>query len=149
MANIRNIGIAEGRLVRDVAVFENSDGSRKVKFTLAVQDNFTSGDDSKRGTQYVNLEGFIAASRIADRKAAGKPENGVYDSMHKGDLVGVEYTVRSNNYTDKSGEMVYDQVLFVQTVDLKETKATTTARAAKNGAEAPIEELGDASPFDA
>lgn len=37
MKNIRNYGVATGRLTRDVTVFTNKDGSRKIKFTVAAQ----------------------------------------------------------------------------------------------------------------
>ena len=43
MKNIRNYGVATGRLTRDVTVFTNKDGSRKIKFTVAAQNHFTNG----------------------------------------------------------------------------------------------------------
>lgn len=43
MKNIRNYGIVTGRLTRDPQVFENRDGSRKIKFTVAAQNHFTNG----------------------------------------------------------------------------------------------------------
>lgn len=133
MTNIRNHGVAIGRLSKDVTVFKNKDGSCKVMLTLAVQDNFTS-KDGKKNSQFISLEGFIRADKAKDN-------NGVYDHMHKGDMIGVEYSVRTNNY-EKNGETVYGQVLFIEAVDLMESKRTTDARQAKNavaqsGAQAP------------
>ena len=134
--NQRNFGIAEGRLTKDVVIFPNSDGSKKAMVTVAVQDNFA-GKDGKKDSQFINLEAFIPA---------GKDSNGVYDLMHTGDLVGLEYTVRTNNY-EKDGEMQYGQVLLIQNVDLKESKAVTDARmAGKATAAAPAAPAGDA-PF--
>ena len=115
--NTRNFGIAEGRLTRDPYIAKNENGSRKVMLTIAAQDNFKSKDGTRK-SQFINLEGFIPANM----------PNGVYDLMHKGDMVGIEYSVRTNNYTAKSGEMVYSQVLFIQSVDLKETKKSIAAR---------------------
>lgn len=120
MANIRNFGIAEGRLTKDPAVFTNSDGSKKVMVTVAVQDNYKSKTTGERNTQFINLEAFIS------NKSKGL---GAFDYMHKGDLVGFEYTIRSNNYTSKNGVAHYDQVLFIQSTDLKETKKAQAARA--------------------
>ena len=117
--NMRNFGIAEGRLVRDLTIFENSDGSRKVMMTLAVKDNFESGSDKSRQSQFINLEAFL------------KPgyKNGVYELIHKGDFIGVQYSVRSNTYV-KNGETVYSQILLVESVDIKESKSVTDKRQA-------------------
>lgn len=122
--NQRNFGIAEGRLTKDPVIFNNNDGSRKIMVTLAVQDNFK-GRDGKKGTQFIDLEAFVGA---------GQQSNGVFEYIHKGDLVGIEYTVRTNNY-EKNGETVYGQVLFIQNVDLKESKNVTDARRAQGDAE--------------
>ena len=126
--NTRNFGIAEGRLTRDPYIAENKDGSRKVMLTIAAQDNFKSKDGTRK-SQFINLEGFIPA----------KSEDTVYNLIHKGDMVGIEYSVRTNNYTDKSGETVYSQVLFIQSVDLKETKKSIAARAGDAQPEAEAE----------
>jgi single-stranded DNA-binding protein len=128
--NMRNFAIAEGRLTRDPAIFANSDGSKKVMFTIAARRNFKNAD-GKNDSDFIQLEAFVSAD---------KQTNGVYDLMHKGDLVGVHYTVRSSTYTDKdSGETKYAQTLLVQEVDLKESKATTDARAQATAVAAPAE----------
>lgn len=137
MANIKNMGIAIGRLTKDPVVFPNKDGSKKVMITLAVQDNYKAADGT-RGTQFIALEAFVS------NKNTGKS---VYDYMHKGDKVGVEYTVRTNNYKDsKTGEDVYSQVLFIQSADLSfETKASQATR----GTDAPAAAgaVEDDAPF--
>lgn len=130
--NIRNYGVVEGRLTKDPVVFNNTDGSKKVMLTIAAQDNFKN-KDGVRGTQFVPVEGFIT------NKQAGL---GVYEYLHKGDLVGIEYTVRSNAYTDKkTNEKVYATVMLVQSVDLKESKASVERR---QNAAAPA--AGEAAP---
>ena len=107
--NVRNFGIAQGRLTRDPQIFTNKDGSRKVMFTLAARDNFK-GSDGKRGTQFINLEAFISNKQAS---------NGVYGYMHKGDFVTAHYTVRSGRYVPKgSTEEVFTQTLLVQEIDL-------------------------------
>lgn len=123
--NLKNFGLAEGRLTKDPVFLNNKDGSRKVKFTLAVHDNYK-GKDGKYGTQFVNFDGFIRAD---------KETNGVYDCLHKGDFVKVQYSVRSNNYKDKSGKDVFEQVLFIENLQFSETKAASDARAAKNSSD--------------
>ena len=137
--NLRNHGYGEGRLVRDPQVFENKDGSKKVKLTIAVQDNFKSKDENgkpAKGSQFIQLEAFVNSAR------AGSPT--VYDLMHKGDMIGVQYSVRTNNYKGADGKDVFGQSLVIETVDLKETKATVAARqAGKTEAEEPV-----AAPMD-
>lgn len=140
MINMRNFGIVEGRLVREPQVFANKDGSRKVKFTIAAQDNFKSKDaDGKpvKNSQFIQLEAFINKDHTGET---------VYDLMHKGDMIGAQYSVRSNNYTNDKGETIYCQILVAESIDLKETKATVAARAAK--AETPAEAPAtDDTPF--
>ena len=117
--NIKNFGVITGRLTKEPTVFTNSDGSRKVMLTVAAQDNFKNAA-GERGTQFVSLEAFIS------NKSQGL---GVYEYMHKGDMVGLSYTVKSNSY-EKNGETVYAQVLQVTDVDLMESKASQARRAA-------------------
>lgn len=117
--NIKNYGVIIGRLTKDIVVFPNSDGSKKVMLTVAAQDNFKNAA-GERGTQFVNLEAFVS------NQSQGL---GVYEYMHKGDLVGIGYTVKSNSY-EKNGETIYTQVLQVTDVDLMESKSAQARRAA-------------------
>lgn len=126
--NTRNFGIVTGRLAADPVVFDNKDGSKKVKVKLAVQDNFKSGADQTKKTKFVELDAFINADRAANGL-------GVYGMMHKGDQVTLQYTLDPNSY-EKDGQTVYVTNLLIQNVDLLESKAVTDARAAKNAAEA-------------
>lgn len=123
--NIRNNFSAIGRLTQDPTVFDNKDGSKKVRFTLACKDNFTSKDkDGKEtyGSQFLPVEAFVSAAQ------AQKSGIGVYASMHKGDLVAVSGSIQNNNYTDKGGVQHYDLVLHIETRDLLEPKSVTDAR---------------------
>lgn len=120
--NSNNFGLARGRLTRNPLVFTNKDGSRKVKFTLALQDNYV-GKDGKRGSQFIDFNGFIPAD---------KQKNGVYDLIRQGDLVCVHYTVRSNNYKDKNDTAVFSQILVVQELQLEEYKHTTDSHTAND-----------------
>ena len=110
--NIRNAGIAQGRLVKDPVLFENSDGSKKVFVTLALRDNFKNAE-GEYASQFIQFEGWVSA------EAKG---NGVYDFMKKGDMVALQYTVISNQWTDKNDVKHYEQNLRIQSVDLMEPK---------------------------
>jgi single-stranded DNA-binding protein len=121
MKNIRNCGIVTGRLTKDVVVYQNRDGSRKIRFTVAAQNHFTNGD-GKREAQFIPLEAFIPA---------GAQDNGPYDYLDKGDLVSCSYSVQNNNYKDRAGDMVYGIVLLVDGIALLETQSTKEARLVK------------------
>lgn len=120
MLNLNNYGIVTGRLTTDPFIYQNSDGSRKIRITLAVSDNYKN-PDGKRSTQFLPLEAFIPV----DRKL------GVFDMVHAGDKISAAYTVKNNNYTDKNtNKMIYGLVLQIERISFEESKTTTTARQA-------------------
>lgn len=117
-ANTRNLGIATGRLTREANIYENKDGSHKVKLTVAVKDNFKSKGEF--GTQFVPVEAFVPKdSKILP----------VYEGLAKGDLVSVSYSVVTPEpYTDKNGVTQYPVVLQIQSID-----TTLEPKSAKDG----------------
>lgn len=120
MFNLNNYGVATGRLTADPFVYQNVDGSQKVRITLATNDNYKNAD-GKRSTQFLPFEAFIPAERNL----------GVFSMIHSGDKISVAYTVKNNNYRDKNtNEMIYGIVLQIEKISLEESKATTTARQA-------------------
>lgn len=125
MKNIRNYGIVTGRLTKDPAVYNNNDGSRKIRITVAAQNQYTDSEGN-RGSQFIPLEAFIPAKQTG---------NGPYDYLDCGDLVSCSYTIQNNNYRDRNGEMVYGLVLQVDSIALLESKTSKEARlAAKESA---------------
>ena len=120
MLNLNNYGIVTGRLTTDPFIYQNNDGSRKIRITLAVSNNYKN-PDGKRSTQFLPLEAFIPV----DRKL------GVFDMIHAGDKISAAYTVKNNNYTDKNtNKMIYGLVLQIERISFEESKTTTTARQA-------------------
>lgn len=135
--NLDNVGFAEGRCSHDPTVFDNKDGSKKVRITLALADNYK-GRDGQRGTQYIPMEAFISADRFASNGL------GVYDNIKSGDKVKVEYSLRNNNYTDKdTGKPVYGIVAVIDSIKMQEPKTVTDARHAAKAAEAVVEEAAE------
>ncbi len=123
MKNIRNYGVVTGRLAKDLAVYDNRDGSRKILMLVAAQDNYTDSEGN-RSCQFIPLEAFIPANQ---------KNNGVFGYIGCGDLISCSYTVRNNTYTDKDGKTVYSNVLLIEEVALLESKAAKEARqSAKN-----------------
>ena len=120
MFNLNNYGVATGRLTADPFVYQNTDGSQKVRITLAASDNYKNAD-GKRSTQFLPFEAFIPAERNL----------GVFGMIQSGDKISIAYTVKNNNYRDKStNEMIYGIVLQIEKISLEESKATTAARQA-------------------
>ena len=124
MKNIRNYGMVTGRLAKGLTIHGNKDGSRKILFTVAAQDNYTD-KEGNRGSQFIQLEAFIPANR---------ENNGVYEHLDCGDLISASYSVRNNNYKNKDGVMVYNLVLLVDEVALLESRASKEARLAAKAA---------------
>lgn len=121
--NTRNNGTAIGRLASDPRFFDNKDGSRTVRFTVLVDQNFV-GANGERGVDAVPVERFIPADR----------GNGVFDMAHQGDLVQVSYRATTDSYVDRNGERRYVTELIVADVQLLESRKVTTERLAKRAA---------------
>lgn len=121
--NTRNNGTAIGRLTSDPRFFDNKDGSRTVRFTVLVDQDFVSAN-GERGVDAVPIERFIPADR----------GNGVFDMAHQGDLVQVSYRATTDSYVDRNGERRYVTKLIVSDVQLLESRKVTTERLAKRAA---------------
>ena len=128
---VQNSFVGIGRVTRDPVILENKDGSRKVKFTLAIQDSFKSDagrtGEKKRATQFIPMEAFIRKEDVE----AGKL--GVWPHVHEGDRIACGGHMKSEQY-EKNGEMIYTTKLVVDSVSLEENRSATEARAAKKQA---------------
>lgn len=126
--NMNNFAILRGRLVSDPVVYANSNGSSKVKFTLACENNFKNKDGEKT-SQMIPVEAYVKADY--DKSPFGK--------IHKGDKVSVECSLRTNNY-EKDGQKIYSTIVFVESIQFEESKSVTEARLAAREAEAAVAE---------
>ena len=121
--NLRNFGIIEGRLAREISVFDNADGSKKILLNVAVRDSFPDRN-GVYNTQFVNLEAYVCA----DTAAHGL---GPYAYIHKGDPVCFEYSIRSFNY-ERDGQIIYGQNLHIEQVMFKEMRNAVAKATAKS-----------------
>ena len=129
--NASNFGIANGRLAADPVIFENSDGSHKVKFTVIADNNYKT--NGEYGSSAVPVQAFIAAGRGP----------GAYGFLGKGDRVNVAYSARQESF-EKDGATQYQLVLNVEDLDVIDTKAEREARRANQAAQAGTQAEQDA-----
>jgi len=122
--NMNNFSVLRGRLTADPAIFNNKDGSSKVKFTIACENNYKN-KEGKRDVQMIPVEAFVKADY----------DKSPFAKIHKGDKVSVECSLRTNNY-EKDGQMVYSTVVFVEGIQFEESKSVTDARLAARDADA-------------
>ena len=137
--NVNNFFVESGRLTKDPIISTNANGTGRVRLTLAVQDNFRSTNDKGekvKQSQFLNMEALISK----DKMTAG--DIGVYGHMHSGDKITVQGSIRNNDYTDKNGQKVYSLSLFIENVNLEESKSVTDRRMAMraSAADAPADE---------
>lgn len=128
--NTNNFAILRGRLTADPAVFSNSNGSSKVKFTIAAENNYKT--NGKREAQMIPVETYV-------KDYAKSP----YANIHKGDKISAECSLRNNNY-EKDGQKVYSTIIFVENITFEESKAVTEARAAERAAQEAAQTTAEA-----
>ncbi|WP_026927400.1 single-stranded DNA-binding protein [Granulicoccus phenolivorans] len=117
MSNPRNTGTVIGRLTADPRVFENRDGSKKVSFTVAADQNYTNAA-GERGTDFVPVEAFVRA------EVRG---TGPYGSIHRGDLVAVNFSVRQERF-QRNGAEVFETKVRAHDITFLESRSVTQAR---------------------
>ena len=85
--NICNYGVAIGRLVHPPKIYENRDGSHKVRYTLAVKRDFKSRE-GKQDTDFIDLEAFLPAG--------SPPEQSIYSKLRVGTMLAARYVLSSS-----------------------------------------------------
>lgn len=122
MANLANHGSITGKLAADPIAFTNADGSKKVFVTVYAQRNYRSRDGQRQADR-ISLETFVAATTDG---------LGVFDHMHRGDLVQLGFTMRSDEYPHPTtGEIIYKQYLRIESANLLDSVTTVNARLAR------------------
>lgn len=117
-------------------IFKNADGSRKIRFTLAVQDNYQT-KDGKQSKQDIPVEAFVPASAV--KVENGEETYGIFSKIRTGDLVTVSAHLEDNNYM-KDGQMVYGGVIVrIDQLKHREPKSVSDARAQQKKAAASMD----------
>jgi single-strand DNA-binding protein len=140
MANINPLlfGEAIGRLAKAPKIFENKDGSKSVRFTLMVKNNFKDKDGNV-GAVGIDFEDFVPASREG---------LGVYGILDKGTFVKAMFEPRRNDWTDKDGNKHFEQVLRVTRIDVLAYPKGGAANAAAPAADEVVEAIPETVSID-
>ncbi|GAB5079596.1 single-stranded DNA-binding protein [Arthrobacter sp. AD-310] len=122
MSNAANNGTLIGRLAADPKIFGNSDGSKKVLFTLYVDRAYRTAD-GKTISDQISTEAFVSS------KVDGI---GPFSYAHQGDLVALGTHIEQLPYTAKNGEIAYPAAkVVVDSITFLESRGATQARLAK------------------
>lgn len=117
-SNPKNSGTVFGRVTRKPQIFNNSDGSSKVKFTVAAAHNYKTG--GQYGTDFVGVQAYIPANRDSLLK--------VYEELEEGQMVMIGYSLKTNSYP-KNGKTIYELVAQINTIDTQiEPKSVRESR---------------------
>lgn len=143
--NIDNFLQLTGRIeTKDMskAILENKDGSRKIRFTMAVQDNYRKKDGTQ-SKQDIPVEAFIPAAMV--KVENGVESYGIYSTLRTGDNISIIGHLEDNNYQDANGKMVYGGIIVrIDALKHRESKSTADARAAQKAAAAAVAAPADA-----
>lgn len=90
---INNV-VLTGRLTKDVDLRYSQQGTAFASGTLAVDRNYTNRD-GERETDFIRLN------------ASGKRAETFANNFHKGELMGVEGSIRTGSYQNQNDETVY------------------------------------------
>lgn len=133
MTNPNNFGHATARLAADPVAFSNANGSKNIKFSGYMDNNFKSRDGNW-GSQKIPFETYIRETTDANKTP--------FAAMREGDIVNIAYHLEDGSYLDKkTGQMVYagpkvivDDVWFVEPKSTREARAKAKAKASQQQA---------------
>lgn len=100
---------AIGRITNKPELRYTKENKAVSKFTLAI-------NNSKDDTSFIPITYF------------GKIAETINEYCEKGDLIGVQATIKNNNYKDKEGNMHYDYIFIGNRVEFLSTKGNSTKK---------------------
>lgn len=101
-----------GRLTRDPELKYTQGGTAVTSFSLAVDRSFTN-QQGQRETDFIGC--------VVWRKAAEQLAN----TVHKGNLIGIEGRIQTRNYDNQQGQRVYVTEVMVDRFSYLESKNAT------------------------
>ena len=123
-----NICIHTGRLVKDPDVRTTQSGSTIARFSLAVDRRF-----KKEGEPTADFLEFVAFGKTAE--FVGK-------YCKKGTKLDVHSRLQNDNYTNREGNKVYRNTLYVESLEFGESKASAQRSNGSSAPESPAKDDG-------
>ena len=117
MMNQSNFGIYCGRLATEPVFFQTAGGGEIAILRVGCRRNFTKGQDEPE-SDFAEFRGFIPKNTVG---------HGVYSYIHTGDLVSIQYSLRTG-VTEKDGERHYYQSCTIENLEIKEGKTVRQER---------------------
>ena len=130
MANINTNNFAQvhGNLASEPVFFDNSNGSRSVRLSVAYDENFIRKGEKAPLARYIDVQDYISPEAVA------KSGNGVYAYLTKGSPVSVMFETHTKKVPGKDGAKdSYMTVSEIQDVQLRESNEQLKARRERNG----------------
>lgn len=101
-----NKAILIGRLTKDIELMQSKNGKKVVQFTLAV-------NRDKDNADFINCVAWEKTAELMNQY------------LQKGALIGVEGTIRTRQYQDKTDRTVFVTEILVNQVQFLESKQKT------------------------
>ena len=119
MLNQRNYGVYEGRLVNDPVFFTAASGGETVLLKVGCRRNFKTKDADEYESDFAEFRTFIP------RNVAN---HGVYGYLHKGDLISIQYSLRTGSSEAADGTRNYYQSCYIEGLEMKEGRQVREER---------------------
>lgn len=134
--NASNFAKVTGRLTKDPVFFDNANGSKTVKLTVAYSEEFVRNGQSEPQARYVDLTAYVP-------EGSGE---GAYSYVVRGSKISAFYEPYTQAFT-RNGKAVYEATNEIKGVVLEETKSETAARRKRNEAVTAGVAAGADAPF--
>ena len=122
MLNQRNYGIYEGRLAQDPVFFATAGGGENVILKVGCRRNYSFPEPE---SDFAEFRGYIPKTTA---------NHGVYGFLHTGDLVSIQYSLRTGS-SEKDRERTYYQSCQVENLEIREGRQVREERYASRNAE--------------
>jgi len=112
-----NLVVLTGRLTADPELKTTTNGTSVTSFSIAVNRNYRSGEEPQ--TDFINIVAWNKTAEFITR------------FFKKGNLIGIEGSIRTRRYTDKNGANRTAFEVYVNNAQFVESKRDSAAPAAE------------------
>ena len=121
MLNQNNFGIYCGRLATDPVFFSSPSGGETVILKIGCRRNFKSRNAEEAVSDFAEFRAYIPPQTSG---------HGIYAYLHTGDLVSVQYGLRTGSSEQIDGTRTYYQSCYIENLEIKEGRQVREERLA-------------------